>query len=102
VPRFDIFAEAFTSPPAVPSTLAPRTIHVAGTGRSFGWTPGSGTILDAALDAGIPLPSGCRAGQCESCAVRIDSGQVAHLGDYAGEACLTCQAVPLTDLTLAI
>jgi anaerobic selenocysteine-containing dehydrogenase/ferredoxin len=102
LPRFDIFTEVFTSPPEVPKTLAPRTVHIAGTGRSFAWTPESGTILDAALRAGIALPSGCRAGQCESCAVHIESGQVAHLCDYAGEACLTCQAVPLTELTLAI
>jgi anaerobic selenocysteine-containing dehydrogenase/ferredoxin-NADP reductase len=102
LPRFDIFEEAFTSPPEVPSTLAPRTIHVAGTGRSFVWTPESGTLLDAGQSAGIALPSGCRAGQCESCAVRIESGQVAHLGNYAGDACLTCQAVPLTDVTLAL
>jgi len=58
--------------------------------------------LDAAERAGLSLPSGCRVGQCESCAMHIVSGQVAHLIDFDGSAdtCLTCQAVPITPLTL--
>nr|WP_246155024.1 2Fe-2S iron-sulfur cluster-binding protein [Methylobacterium oryzihabitans] len=67
------------------------------------WTPAAGTLLDAALAAGIGLPSGCRVGQCESCIVRVLSGECAHLVAFEGEAdrCLTCQAVPVTDLVLA-
>jgi hypothetical protein len=37
--RFDVFTEAFTSPPGVPKTLAPRTVNIAGTGQCFAWTP---------------------------------------------------------------
>jgi ferredoxin-NADP reductase len=102
IPRFDIFSEAFVPPPEVPEDVEPRRITIEGTGRSFDWAPASGTILDAALSAGIALPSGCRAGQCESCLVRVAAGSIAHLSGYSGEGCLTCQAVPLTEVTLAV
>ncbi|MFT4118483.1 molybdopterin-dependent oxidoreductase [Bradyrhizobium sp.] len=104
MPRFDIFAEAFVSPPEIPATLQPQTVHLAGSDTSFVWSPELGTLLDAAHAAGVPLPSGCRVGQCESCAMRIVDGRVASLGesDGAADQCLTCQAVPLSELTLAL
>jgi ferredoxin len=78
-------------------------VHIAGSGKSFLWSPEAGTLLDAAHAAGISLASGCRVGQCESCAMRIVEGEAAHLNgssDTPGQ-CLTCQAVPLSELTLA-
>ncbi|TNC14495.1 2Fe-2S iron-sulfur cluster binding domain-containing protein [Methylobacterium terricola] len=103
VPRFDIFAESFSAATTIPEDLAPRTVTVAGAARSFVWTPAAGSLLDAALAAGIALPSGCRVGQCESCVVRVVEGRCAHLVPFEDEAdqCLTCQAVPVTDLVLA-
>lgn len=104
VPGFDIFAEAFASPPMVPPLLAPQIVHIAGSDESFVWTPEHGTILDAAEAAGLSLRSGCRVGQCESCVMRIVEGSVARLGQENGttDHCLTCQAVPLSELTLAL
>ncbi|CAN7229332.1 molybdopterin-dependent oxidoreductase [Bradyrhizobium sp. LjRoot220] len=104
VPRFDIFSEAFVSRSEVPAQLEPQTVTIASTGQSFVWTPASGPLLDAALAAGLSLPSGCRVGQCESCAVRVTEGRFAHLTEFDGEPdrCLTCQAVPLSALTIAV
>ncbi|NEE35484.1 2Fe-2S iron-sulfur cluster binding domain-containing protein, partial [Streptomyces sp. SID7982] len=102
VPAFDILTEAFQSAVRVPDRLAPRTVRLGRSGGSFTWSPASGTLLDAAERHGFRLPSGCRVGQCESCALTLDEGSVAHLSGEAGDAdtCLTCQAVPLTDITL--
>ena len=104
MPRFDVFAEAFASPVIVPTTLKPQTVHIAGSDKSFVWTPELGTLLDAGQAAGLSMPSGCRVGQCESCIMRIVEGEVARLGgdDGATDQCLTCQAVPLSELTLAL
>ncbi|WP_258719575.1 molybdopterin-dependent oxidoreductase [Bradyrhizobium sp. PRIMUS42] len=104
VPRFDVFSEAFTSPPVVPRTLKPQTVHIADSGKSFTWTPQLGTLLDAAQAAGLSLPSGCRVGQCESCLMRVVDGDVAQVGggNSAPDQCLTCQSVPLSELTLAL
>ena len=104
MPRFDIFAEKFVSPPVVPQTLERHTVHIAGSSKSFVWAPELGTLLDAADVAGVSLPSGCRVGQCESCAMRIIDGNVAHLAgdESATDQCLTCQSVPLSELTLAL
>ena len=46
-------------------------------------TPGSGSLLELAEAAGMPLPSGCRVGHFESCAGRVLSGTVRHL--HSGE-----------------
>ncbi len=104
VPAFDILAEAFASPAPVPSDLTPRFIRFAGSDKSFLWSRDAGSVLDAAQAAGLALPSGCRVGQCGSCSLRIVRGQVAHLGGIESQPdhCLTCQAVPLSELTLAL
>ncbi|MGY4623352.1 molybdopterin dinucleotide binding domain-containing protein [Bradyrhizobium sp. USDA 4486] len=104
VPRYDVFSEAFASPPVVPRTLKSQTVHIVDRDRSFTWTPQLGTLLDAAQAAGLSLPSGCRVGQCESCLMRVVDGHVAQLGgeESTPDQCLTCQSVPLSELTLAL
>jgi len=67
------------------------------------------TILQAALNAGIGLPYGCRNGACGSCKGRVLAGQVDH--GRAAPATLTedekargfalfCCARPLTEVTI--
>ena len=104
-PRFDIFSEIFRSP----------TTRVANDGRTHRvtfsrtcvepktWSAADGPLLQFAERLGIDLPSGCRVGQCESCAVRVVSGKVVHLHGTEPDdpdTCPTCQAVPLSDLVL--
>ncbi|WP_197383303.1 molybdopterin-dependent oxidoreductase [Mycolicibacterium mengxianglii] len=101
VPTFDIFREDFYSAVEVPSDLAPATIKFGASGDTITWEPSDGSILNAAERQGRRLPSGCRVGQCESCALRVLSGVVAHLGENpSGDVCLTCVAVPCGDLVL--
>lgn len=106
VPAFEIFSERFRSPaPPALEGLKPRTIVFARSGRSVLWSPddAGASILAAAERAGISLPSGCRVGQCESCLVPVRGGEIRHLvdcGDLEENQCLTCQAIPLTDLIL--
>lgn len=102
LPLYDIASELFTTRTEVPADLAPRTVALARSGQTFTWSPGAGTLLDAAEAAGHRLPSGCRTGQCESCQVRVEAGSVAHLAAYDGppDHCLTCRAVPLADCVL--
>lgn len=104
IPRFDIFAESFSAATSVPPKLEPQTVTIAGSDRHFCWDASKGSLLDAALAAGISLPSGCRVGQCESCIVRVVAGQVAHLveTDLEDGQCLTCQAVPLSPLEISV
>ena len=67
------------------------------------------TVLDAAIDAGINLPYGCRNGTCGTCKGQVLAGEVSY-GEYfdsalsedekkAGKA-LFCCAQPLTDLVI--
>ncbi|MDQ0074525.1 anaerobic selenocysteine-containing dehydrogenase/ferredoxin-NADP reductase [Variovorax boronicumulans] len=105
VPRFDIFSEVFRSP-VVNSMdgderFAVRFDRTGGAAAT--WTPSEGTLLTFAESRGLQLPSGCRVGQCESCAVRLLAGKVRHLHGTEPEdpaICLTCQAVPLEDIVL--
>lgn len=67
------------------------------------------TILDAALRQDVGLPYGCRNGACGNCLSTISSGDVTYpsgktgaLEGTADNACLTCQAVPQTDVSLSV
>lgn len=102
VPRFDVFREDFHSTVEVPPDLKPAAIRLRD-GEEFTWEPSDGSILSAADRGGQRLPSGCRVGQCESCAVRVLSGSVAHVGESpADDVCLTCIAVPIGEVTLDV
>jgi CDP-4-dehydro-6-deoxyglucose reductase len=67
------------------------------------------TLLAAARRQSIGLPYGCRIGTCGSCAARLLAGRVGYpsgkteglTGKPAGF-CLTCQAVPLSDIELQV
>ena len=77
-------------------------------GHSF-TTDGSDTVLQAALDAGLTLPYGCRNGACGACKGKVRDGLVSHgaaqdtalsTADRAGGMALFCCAKPLSDLVL--
>ena len=53
-------------------------------GQTFTANPDH-SVLDAALDAGVALPYGCRTGVCGACKARIVRGE-ADLGAYAAHA----------------
>lgn len=103
VPRFDVFREDFHSTVEVPPDLKPAVVRFGDGEEAITWEPSDGSILSAAERQGRRLPSGCRVGQCESCAVRVLSGSVAHVGENpADDVCLTCIAVPIGDVTLDV
>ena len=106
VMKFEIFQELFQSAATtVPLDTGPFEIRFARSNRTVTWSAQAGTILSCAEAAGLPLPNGCRVGHCESCSAQVVSGKVFHLVDVAIDedaACLTCQAVPSTNLVLDI
>jgi CDP-4-dehydro-6-deoxyglucose reductase len=78
------------------------------TGHEFPAQPGQ-TVLEAALDAGLALPYGCRNGACGACKGKVIDGRVDHGAaqpqalsdaDKAAGMTLFCCAKPLGDLTL--
>lgn len=81
-------------------------ISIDADGARFTTEPGE-TVLDAALRQGIALPHGCRDGRCGSCAATLGAGEIDYPGGTppalaglgAGQ-CLTCRAVPRSDLHL--
>jgi anaerobic selenocysteine-containing dehydrogenase/ferredoxin-NADP reductase len=105
VPRFDIFSEVFRSP-AAPTLDGDQRFDVRfarSGGAAASWSPARGTLLTFGESLGHAMPSGCRVGQCESCAVRLLAGRVRHLHGSEPDdpaTCLTCQAVPLEDIVL--
>lgn len=70
-----------------------------------------GTILDAALAAGVPFPHSCRAGECGACKSRLLAGEVFSLEgasplalteeERAGGLILACRSWPKGDISLA-
>lgn len=105
VPKFDIFSEVFRSPPETMMDDGKSFQIQFGRSKNAEWSASQGPILDFAEKIGVALPSGCRVGQCESCAVRIVSGTVQHMHGSEPDdpnVCLTCQARPTSDLVLDI
>ena len=79
-------------------------------GHDFAVAPGA-TILDAALDAGINLPYGCKNGACGACKGKVLAGRVDHgaaqdhalsAAERAAGLALFCCAKPLSDLRLDV
>jgi len=77
-------------------------------GHGFAAEAGT-SLLDAALEAGLHLPYGCRNGACGACKGKIVDGHVDHGAatefaltpeDRTAGLVLTCCAKPLSDLTL--
>lgn len=79
-------------------------------GHGFAVADGA-TILEAALDAGINLPYGCKNGACGACKGKVLAGQVDHgaaqdgalpAAERTAGLALFCCAKPLSDLTLEV
>jgi CDP-4-dehydro-6-deoxyglucose reductase len=77
-------------------------------GHSFDVEAGE-NLLAAALHHGVGLPYGCRNGQCASCAATLLEGEVTYpdgrpdaLLGHPSDTCLTCQAVPRSDLVIRV
>ncbi|MGW6710729.1 flavin reductase family protein, partial [Streptomyces sp. NPDC054956] len=106
VPRFEVFSEKFR--PVRREVTGPDgagvTVSVARTGRTATWRKDDGPLLALGEAAGVVMPSGCRVGQCESCACAVLKGTAAHLvtpaEDLPDTDVLTCQSIPTSDLTL--
>jgi CDP-4-dehydro-6-deoxyglucose reductase, E3 len=84
------------------------TVRTEPGGHSFEVEAGQ-SLLEAALHKGVGLPYGCRNGQCGSCAAELREGEVTYpdgrpdaLMGHPPGICLTCQAVPLSDLVLGV
>ena len=65
---------------------------------------GDETLIQAADDASINLPSSCRSGYCGTCVARIVEGKVRihenhNLGgqEFSEGYILVCQAIPITE-----
>ncbi|MBY0240371.1 MAG: 2Fe-2S iron-sulfur cluster binding domain-containing protein [Burkholderiaceae bacterium] len=80
---------------------------------SQGWsfaTDGATTLLKAAEQGGIRLPSSCRNGTCRTCLCKLDSGSVRYLIEWPGVSreekqegwILPCVAVAETDVVLTV
>lgn len=87
--------------------MSTATITLQPSGLSFGADEGR-TILQAAEQAGIDLPSSCRNGTCRTCICRASAGSVRYLVEWPGLSreergegwILPCVAVPEGDLVL--
>jgi 3-ketosteroid 9alpha-monooxygenase subunit B len=79
------------------------TILIEGTPHRCTWS-GSGTVLAAALAAGIEVPFSCQEGHCGSCKGRLVEGEVSQTGaaalskrDRTRGFVLACCALPLSE-----
>jgi hypothetical protein len=106
VPLASIHTEAFGTDSAKCSiarfreeaTHSNARIEFARSHKSADWSDIDQTILDIAESLGICIDSGCRSGNCGTCATAIKTGSVQYLDhvthDVAEGVCLPCIAIP--------
>jgi ferredoxin-NADP reductase len=115
VPESNVFYEAF-GPGSVPKKTAPATatsaeavkpiqVNFSKSGKICEWTPaGDVTLLELAEANGVPIPSQCRTGSCQTCLVAVKSGEVSYPKDLnappEGGSCLTCMGRPKSAVVL--
>ncbi len=123
VPDAEVHDEAFVSPPTMPTpaaadaemaemnadTLAPTDTSCVVRFRKAGVDADvvGLTVLEAAEDAGVAIPSECRSGICGQCKTHLVSGRVAMevqdaltAADRAKGLILACQARPIRDVVV--
>lgn len=92
------------------ASAAPFRVTLQPSGHVFDASGGE-TVLQAALDAGLTLPYGCRNGACGACKGKVLDGLVDHgqvqdtalpTADRAAGLALFCCAKPLSDLVLEV
>ena len=85
-------------------------IDVVPAGLAFEAPDTGRSLLLAAQDAGIELPSSCRNGTCRTCLARVVSGRIVHTIEWPGlsadekqEGCvLPCVAEARSDVVLDV
>jgi uncharacterized protein len=88
-----------------PMALAKKfAVQFKRSGKTADWTAACSNLLELAEQSGVTIASGCRSGNCGTCVVAIQAGEVAYV-QTPGSApdpgtCLTCVAMPKTDVVL--
>ena len=115
MPEKNVFFEAFgpatvkkkTAAPTAETTAAAAAgieVTFSKSGKKCMWSSAAGSLLDFALDQGVRIDSGCRAGSCGSCLVAIKSGDVEYVSEPGEKpesgSCLTCICKPRGSLVL--
>ena len=103
-----VHVETFSALPTdeEPDLQSPQQmlVHFARSGTTLTWDGKDASLLDLAARHGIEIESGCRAGNCGTCAVAVRSGTVRYTSERDATteegACLTCIAVPDGNLEL--
>jgi uncharacterized protein len=79
-------------------------VEFARTGNTLVWDGSASSLLEFAEASGIPMESGCRAGNCGSCLTAVRSGSVEYLNEPGAPVeegtCLTCIAIPKGNIVL--
>jgi len=65
-------------------SIPPFQVSITPSGLRYQQVRPAQSLLQAALDAGIRLPSSCRNGTCRACICQLDVGEVDYLIDWPG------------------
>ena len=109
--RFETFGPSTVKRPASAAAVTlpagtELTIAFGRAGKPISWDPNCATLLDLAERHGVPVASGCRAGNCGTCLTAIIEGEVDYVHPPGSPpeqgSCLVCIARPKTRLILDV
>jgi len=91
-----------TQPPTATATKC--AVNFRRSGKVVDWNGSVGNLLELAEQAGVAIASGCRAGNCGTCVVAVQGGEVTYVQSPGSPpepgTCLTCVCQPKGDLVL--
>ena len=97
-------SEGHEPPAAMPAAAGTIEITFSQSDVTLSWDPAAGSLLEFAEANDIEMDSGCRAGSCGTCVTAMREGDVEYLKPPNNHpdkgTCLTCIAVPKSNLTL--
>jgi ferredoxin-NADP reductase len=93
-----------TTPPFGTTAVARFSVKFRKSAKTLTWIGSHGSLLELAESAGVAIASGCRAGNCGTCVVALQSGEVSYIqppgSPPEARTCLACIAQPKGDLEL--
>jgi ferredoxin len=102
--HFEAFGPASVKRLVTSVRTAPCQVGFAHSRSELTWKGEFNSLLDLATAESVELDSGCRAGNCGACVVKVLEGQVSHTKTpgvpLATNECLTCIGVPEGDVVL--
>ncbi len=102
--HYETFGPSSVKSVGAAATTESHQIRFDGVDEDFEWSGDYSSLLELGESNGLDLPSGCRVGNCGTCMLKLEEGEVGYSVEPSFPvpegSCLMCIGVPKTDVTI--